>query len=208
MNYRYDEVKATQASAYFMKKYGGTLNYMKLIKLLYLANRVSFERHGEPIVPDTYVSMKHGPVLSCVLDSITNADQEGSFWSTHIGVTQGACVSLKKDPGFRNLSPRALAIMDEIDAEWHTVDRFEIVRWMHKNIPEWEDPNGSSYLIPVRRILQSVGKSSDEANYLIQEEMLYQREADILGNRTDLQGDGLLGEVRGESVPASACGDF
>ena len=48
-----------------------------------------------------------------------------------------------------------------LDAVW---DRFghmhwrELVDWTHdpKNVPEWEDPEGSSYLIPVRRILVSL----------------------------------------------------
>ncbi len=47
MGFRYifDEKKATQAAGILISKSGGTINYMKLIKLIYLANRESF-RHG------------------------------------------------------------------------------------------------------------------------------------------------------------------
>jgi len=35
------------------------------MKLLYLAERRSFEKHGEPMIGDRLVSMPQGPVLSC-----------------------------------------------------------------------------------------------------------------------------------------------
>jgi uncharacterized phage-associated protein len=47
------------------------MSYMKLIKLLYLAGREALARWGRPIPTDTYVATKHGPVLSQVLDLIT-----------------------------------------------------------------------------------------------------------------------------------------
>ncbi len=47
------------------------MSYMKLIKLLYLADREALARWGRPITTDTYVAMKHGPVLSYILNLIT-----------------------------------------------------------------------------------------------------------------------------------------
>ena len=40
---------------------------------MYLAERESLARYGEPITGDVLVSMKHGPVLSKTLDHITHA---------------------------------------------------------------------------------------------------------------------------------------
>jgi hypothetical protein len=41
--YQFNEQKATQAAAFLIAANGGQINYMKLIKLLYLANRKAFQ---------------------------------------------------------------------------------------------------------------------------------------------------------------------
>jgi uncharacterized phage-associated protein len=64
---RFNERKATQAAAYLLKRRGGKMSYMKLIKLLYFADRVALSRFGRPITTDRYVSMDRGPVLSHIL---------------------------------------------------------------------------------------------------------------------------------------------
>ncbi len=60
------------------------MSYMKLIKLLYLADREALARWGRPITTDSYVSMKHGPVLSEVLNLITDPLSDQTFWARHI----------------------------------------------------------------------------------------------------------------------------
>ena len=67
----FDEKKATQAAACFLKLADGGLNYMVLIKdLPYLADRQALAGWGRSITNDKYYSMKCGPVLSNVLDQI------------------------------------------------------------------------------------------------------------------------------------------
>ena len=53
------------------------MSYMKLIKLLYLADREALLRWGRPITFDAYVSMDRGPVLSSVLDLINGGTAPG-----------------------------------------------------------------------------------------------------------------------------------
>jgi len=61
----FNEKKAAQAAAYFLFRAGGPLSVLKLMKLLYFAERRSFEKFGEPMIGDRLASMPHGPVLSC-----------------------------------------------------------------------------------------------------------------------------------------------
>jgi len=68
----FNERKATEAAARLLKLRGGTMSYMKLIKLLYLADREALLRWGRPISTDRYVSMDRGPVLSHVLNLVTD----------------------------------------------------------------------------------------------------------------------------------------
>ncbi len=77
MNTRYDSDKAAHAAGLFLKLRGGSMSYLKLIKLLYLLDRESFKRWGQPVTGDQYVSMKLGPVLSRVRDLILWEPSEG-----------------------------------------------------------------------------------------------------------------------------------
>lgn len=64
----FDYKKATQAINYLIKKEGGKIEKLKLIKLVYLADRYHLRRYGRPIVNDTYFAMPLGPVGSSVKD--------------------------------------------------------------------------------------------------------------------------------------------
>ena len=60
-------------------------DYLKLIKLLYLADRAALIETGSPITGDRYVSMKFGPVLSNVLNLIKQAGpREDSIWHRYV----------------------------------------------------------------------------------------------------------------------------
>lgn len=192
MKYQFDEDKATQASVYLMHKYGGRLNYMKLIKLLYLANRASMAEIGAPIVPDTYSVMPKGPVLSTVLDRINYPRLKGetSPWYEAIDFSDPYTLKIKNDPGVGNLSRRSLRILDQVDAKFHGMSPFELVAWMHdkKNIPEWSDPKGSSYQITIEAILRAIGKTEEQIEWIVTEEKQYQKEAEVFDSIERLQG--------------------
>ena len=64
LKHLFNEQKAAQAAAYFLFRSGKPLSVLKLMKLLYLAERRSFQKFGEPMIGDVLVSMDHGPVLS------------------------------------------------------------------------------------------------------------------------------------------------
>lgn len=67
MRLRFNDRKATQAAALLLQLRGGKMSYMKLIKLLYLADREALLQWGRPITTDRYVSMNRDPVLSRIL---------------------------------------------------------------------------------------------------------------------------------------------
>ena len=64
----FNEQRVAQMAAYLLGRARGHTKYLKLMKLLYLADRESMKRHGHPISGDRYVSMEHGPVLSHTLN--------------------------------------------------------------------------------------------------------------------------------------------
>ena len=70
VNFRFDITKATEVACLFLQKAGGRMNIMKLVKLIYLLDRLSLDRRSIPVVGGDYLSMRNGPVTSEVLDII------------------------------------------------------------------------------------------------------------------------------------------
>jgi hypothetical protein len=70
----FNERKATQAAAHFLKLAGGKMDYRKLMLLLYLADRKALLTWGRPITTDQYVLTDQGIVLSRLLELITEKE--------------------------------------------------------------------------------------------------------------------------------------
>src|SRR5438552_2018304 len=99
MRFHFNDRKTAQAAAYLLQLHGGSMEYMKLIKLLYLADRGVLLAIGQPITGDRLVSMKHGPVLSRVLDFITHGpERTQSEWFSYVAEPEGYSVALKREP--------------------------------------------------------------------------------------------------------------
>jgi len=160
----YNDTKATQDAAAFLKLNNGKMNYMKLIKLLYLADREALRQWGRPLTGDCYFSMKNGPILSNVLNNISHGKEPKmrSYWHEHISHPSSYNVSLKRDPGVDELSRRELDLIASIDKEYKPYDEWQMVDICHKILPEWEDPGRTSIPIRVEDILRVVHRTERE----------------------------------------------
>jgi uncharacterized phage-associated protein len=170
----FNERRAAQAAAFLLHQAGGSLPLMKLVKLLYLSERLSLQKYGEPLTGDRLVSMTHGPVLSQTLNHINGAvpSLEGG-WDSWISDRAGHVVALK-DPSMIRSAQQDLASLSDSDIEvldetWMSFghwDRWDLVKYTHDHCSEWKDPNGSSNPITYRSLFTAVGYSVDQANSL------------------------------------------
>lgn len=163
---RFREDKTTQAAARLLKLGGGKMNHMKLIKLLYLAERKALIEWGRPITFDSYVSMPHGPVLSFTLDKINGAapprGEAPSYWQQFISEREYHEVRLLQDEVPNDqLSPAEEQAIDDVFAEFGHMSQYELRDYTHK-LGEWQDPDGSSRPIQIRDILLAEGLSEDD----------------------------------------------
>ena len=150
----FNERKAAQAAAYLLCKAGGSLNVLKLVKLMYLAERESLRRYGETITGDALVSMRNGPVLSATLDHINGlvpSCQDG--WDSLIDDRENHVVQLRNRDAIADPDEDLLAL-SECDAEclatvWDRfghMSKWQLVDYTHSpECPEWEDPGTVSY---------------------------------------------------------------
>ena len=156
------------------------MSYLKLIKLLYLADREALLRWGRPISTDRYVSMDRGPVLSRLLDLATDGDDPGapSIWASSIRAPGNYEVELKAEAGDDELSEAEIHLLDAIFAEHGRKNRWELVKLTYA-LPEWIDPRGGAIAITYRDILKAGGKSELEIA-AIEEELAELAETDLL----------------------------
>ena len=138
MKRKFNETKATQAAAKFLQRAGGTLNYMILIKLLYLLDRKALLHWGRSVTFSDCYSMEYGPVVSEVHDLITEQQRKKGFWQSHIAPPQGYSVSLQENPGDGALSEAEEDFITEVFSEYgHYTDPFKLADLLHQELPEW-----------------------------------------------------------------------
>ena len=172
MQVPFNEAKATQTAALLLRLRGAPMSYMKLIKLMYLVDREALLRWGRPISTDSYVSMNKGPVLSKTYDLITDGIAPGtdSVWAQFISAPANREVSLLKETPTEELSRAEQELIQEVFAHHGRKSRWEIVDWMHDNLPEWTNPEGTSIPITYGDILRA-GKKSEVEIAAIEDEL-------------------------------------
>lgn len=170
ITFTFNETKTTQVAALFLSKNGGKMNYTKLIKLLYLADREALSLWERPLTGDSYVAMGKGPVLSKTYDLINyRADpNKKSPWYKYI-TKQNYDVSLARDPGYDELSKREIALIDKIDKKYKDKDWQAMIRICHKILPEWKDPGNTADPISIEKILKVFNKTDKEIKCIREE---------------------------------------
>lgn len=163
----FDELKTAQAAAYLVAKEGGKMSHLKLMKLLYLADRESYKTFNTPITGDSYCSMPYGPVLSTTLNLINGVVRFDNVWNKWITDRDnhqvGSDYNLKNDPDLDELdelSRNDINILTAIYERFGGYDQWRLVDYTHNpsNIPEWKDPHGSSAPIHLDTLLTYLGK--------------------------------------------------
>lgn len=167
----FNERKVAQMAAYMLKRRGGTMSHLKLIKLLYLADRAAMNSYGAPISGDSYYSLRNGPILSRTLNLMAGViESEPQGWETWISDKAEHQVSLRQDFNFGDLdylSPADIDILDNVWQEFGAMNRWQLVEYTHSsNCAEWENPNGSSAVITPFKIFSALGRSKEEAAIL------------------------------------------
>lgn len=166
----FSEKRAAQVAAFFIFQAGGQIEILKLMKLMYLAERQSFVRLGEPMTGDTLYSMEHGPILSSTLNHINNFIESGpDGWDSWISDRSNREVALRIDdpiPKLKQLSDADLDILQDIWGQFGKMTAGQLRNYTHDNCGEWEDPNQSSTLIPYRRLFRCLGFDVDVSDEL------------------------------------------
>ena len=153
------EAKTTQIAGKLIQKAGGKLSFLSLLKLLYFADKQMLLDWGVPMTYDEWYAMPHGPVLSKTYNLIKAAPENSGTWGLHIRRNEWD-VELINDPGDDLTSEAEDEIIEKIFGEHGRKSKWQLRDLTHE-LPEWNDPGGSSNRITYKEVLQVAGLSAD-----------------------------------------------
>lgn len=166
MKFVFDEPKAAEAAAHMLTLAGGTMSVLKLIKLLYLADRRSLVETGFPMTKDRMVSMPHGLVLSHTYNRIREKGRvESAPFRRYLANAGNHRIELvEPPPTIGKLSRYQIRVLRETFERYGHLSESQLRRLTHK-LPEYKDPGGSSTPVDHDDILKAEGKTDQQIHW-------------------------------------------
>ncbi len=166
---RLDVAKAIQAVGVLLRREGKRSSRLRLLKLLYIADRLSLEKTGCQILGSRIVAMKHGPLHSEVLDLINGEHVHTPQWS-HYFQNVGRDVVLAAEPKIGRLSRYEIELLNQVVDSHANCSDWDIAEETH-SFAEWQkvysDPNeNTSRPIPIELLIDGAGRGADKAAIL------------------------------------------
>ncbi len=160
----YNPRKAAQTIAYFILKSGlQDMDVLKVVKLVYLADRECIRTRGFPIQDEDRFSLPNGPVNSSTLDHINGEfDLKKCGWSDFLNDKVGYNIGLSdkniKEDDLDEMSESEIEVLESVWGQFGHMNQWELVDYTHKpeNIPEWNHPGTSRLPIPLLSIMHAV----------------------------------------------------
>lgn len=163
----YDDRRAAQCAAFFLHLADGSMEVLKLTKLLYLSERLSYERYGEPLTGATPYALKDGPVLSEICDHLKNTAGLSETWLTWVAARTENELSLNhvidnppKELGALNRAD--FRVMNAIWGEFGSKSGPELAVYTRHHCPEWSDPGLHLRKIDPDTLLRKVGMKHED----------------------------------------------
>ena len=154
---RFNPQKAIQAAGVILRAEGKRTTRLRLLKLLYLAERKCVAETGRRLIGGKLVAMKNGPLHSDVLDLINGSHQSEPLWSKYFTAHGPREVALTDEPEVGRLSKYEIQTLTCIAEKHAALDDFAISELTH-GFPEWRESfeDGESKVIPVELLVRSV----------------------------------------------------
>jgi uncharacterized phage-associated protein len=154
--------------------------YLRLLKLLYIANREAMRTTCRPIVGGEVYALPNGPVLQEVYDLIKGVHGHIDHWSKYFR-TKGYSLTQVAEPNVGHLSQFEIETLQAVAKKHANDSEWDLVKLTH-TFQEWTDPEGSSTLISDKTILEATGHA-DEADALLNYEAETSRAKQLLHGR-------------------------
>ena len=156
----FSERRVAQIAAFFTDREGGRIAHLKLMKLMYLADRESLTRFGHPLSYDHLVNMPHGPVLSQTLNLVDGDVEYGAdgwdAWITDKEDHEVGLAQVFRVEALDELSEVDIEVLNSVWAKYGKMGKWEIRDFTH-TLQEWIDPHGGSTPLAFADVLKAIG---------------------------------------------------
>lgn len=126
--------KSIQAISYLANKSERrTINKLKLVKLLWIADKYHLIKYGRPILKDRYCAMKFGPVQTEMLDLLK---KENIDYINENLIKHQYSLTAIKEPETLLFSESDLEVLDLVWERFGLIDNFALAELSHY-YPEW-----------------------------------------------------------------------
>lgn len=161
----YNEVKATQVASLLLKLNGGSMDYLKCIKLLYAIEKEAINRWLRPVIYDELFSLPHGQVVSQTLDRAEYRSHPAkSFWGNHLKTTSDNTIHLTTDSGIDRLSRAEIDLIREVYQKNRDKTPEQLMNEHHNPalFPEWKNPGQSRIKTKYSDLLTLLRKTEEQ----------------------------------------------
>lgn len=128
--FEFDPDKAKQAVLWMLYRNNGSMNKLKLVKLMFFADREHLAKYGRPIIGGKYYNMKLGPVSSDLLDMLNKVQanaEKSPFEFRHFYE-----IVSKESPDGDYLSESDKIILDQIYESYKYTNEFTLSKITHR----------------------------------------------------------------------------
>lgn len=171
--------KAAQVAAFFISRSAFPQGRMKLIKLMYLADREALSEYGFPITDDEPYSLAKGPILSHSLNLLRGISTDAQ-WSEWVTARDGYTLArdVRSVDDFDELSEAEIDVLNRTWNKFGTWTGEKLSTYTHDHCREWENPKGSSSKISHSSIFNAIGidaeKSIEQEKTIVEDRALSQ----------------------------------
>jgi len=135
----FDFRKVTQVLNYLARELGGTINKLKAIKLIYLADKYHLRKYGRLVTGDQYIAMKLGPVQSGVKDIADLSDFLGSEERDYASIfisKEGHDIGSIREVDYDELSQTDIEALDFVLERFGNFRDSDLIKLTHRGY-EW-----------------------------------------------------------------------
>lgn len=140
ISFSFDHIKATQCLNYLAIKQGGKIDKLKVLKLIYFADRYHLRKYGRLISNDIYFAMEYGPVASSTKDILSNSEflgqAENDYSAQYINTDTRNIISSIKPFDEDVFSDSDLEALDFAWDRFGKYNNFNLAELTHL-YPEW-----------------------------------------------------------------------
>lgn len=161
--------KAAQLCAWFAIQSQGCIEKLKLVKLIYLAEREHLTVFEDSMLLDEMYSLPHGPVCSGTLNGIDGRIHQKT-WDEFLARNGNIVVAVKSfgRDSLDELSDEEIEIAQKVWAKFKFMTSSQIRRYTHTHCAEYTEVTSGRIPISFEEILLAVGS---ENSSFIQDEI-------------------------------------